>query len=281
MINQKYTMSTVLTFLLLIGGYFVVLSTGSVSVSVHNEQSKQEVRVSSGSSIHTKTNTSSNWGDSPFATGKTTSVAKTPAIKPRVNIPNLEWKTRTVTLKDGRKVTYEFGKGNPKEVALSLDDIKAARARCGTNEDPLNEGPFCKEYDGYVSKEVEEHILAALSDPNWDKLLTECREQLTEEISSYGKDATYSDVFNHAFDSDIRSIDNFISINLNNGRKELNLIKVMGLRDLLRHSTFAVRNMYNDTKPYKNPTCVDTYGKRIMYNFDAALSYFVNPGEVF
>ena len=36
--------------------------------------------------------------------------------------PNTEWKTRTITLDDGRRITYEFGKGNPREVMPKLSD---------------------------------------------------------------------------------------------------------------------------------------------------------------
>ena len=44
--------------------------------------------------------------------------------------PNLEWKSRDVTLADGRTLHYVFGEGNPKEVGLTEEEKeKNARPR--------------------------------------------------------------------------------------------------------------------------------------------------------
>ena len=58
--------------------------------------------------LETMAHSGTHWGMSPFGSGKPLEVAQQV-----FTTPNTEWKTRTITLKDGRVVTYRFGDGDP------------------------------------------------------------------------------------------------------------------------------------------------------------------------
>lgn len=274
---------------ILVSGYFVTHENEPV-----HTQSNTPISTTLSGVIDTKTGTQadvpkkpkaisdsgSSWGPTPFGSGK--SLTQTDHTKkPAIQKPNLEWKTRTIQLKDGRWMTYEFGKGNPAGVALSKEELITATKRCGSSEDPNNDGPFCHDWDGYMSKDVEEHLLAALSDPKWDTLLTSCKENLMyierlyPEGHVYGPyEFTYEQILNPSF----RDINTWILIDQNTGRMELNLPKLLGLRDMLDRSTYESWQGYypTETYPYKNPTCVDIYGKEILRQLTLARGYYIS-----
>lgn len=77
---------------------------------------------------------------------------------------------------NGAIVTYEFGKGNPKEVAVSAQDLsKDSTAYWGTPMDGTPDGNFPY---GYVTGELELMVLDFLRDPNLPFILNQCYEQM-------------------------------------------------------------------------------------------------------
>jgi hypothetical protein len=78
-----------------------------------NTKHTPEEHILSSGEISQYQNTNSNIQSGASSTG---------IVKPIFHQPNTEWKTRTITLDDGRTLTYEFGKGNPREVMPKITD---------------------------------------------------------------------------------------------------------------------------------------------------------------
>lgn len=197
---------------------------------------------------------------------------------------NSTWETQTIQLKDGRTVTYKFGEGNSKEVALTTEELKATYKRCGSKEDPDWQGEFCGEEAGYVSPEVEEHLLIALSDKNWPTLIKECSEQLKYSETFYEGHPEEKDIlYRQLVTPDFLSPNNWIAIDLNTGRKSLNLAKIFALQSFFYKGTFFYWKLYNDDKPapYKNAYCIDIYAREINRQLTIATEYYRRPPEVF
>lgn len=231
------------------------------------------------------------WGMSPFGSGNPIVEANTK--KPVFKKPITEWKSRSVTLQDGRTLYYEFGNGNPREVALTTEDMKLKTRNCGTSSDPNNTGYLCKDYDGYVTPEVEKYLLAALSDPNWEPLFTKCEEHLRygEDSLNYPVPPAYTSPYssnNLTYDivayTDFFDINNWMSIDAE-GRKHLDEMKVINLQDFIQKKTkrwfeqteypMSIRNdAIIGPKEFTNGIdCVDNYGGRILDNLSMAQRY--------
>lgn len=82
--------------------------------------------------------------------------------------PNTEWKTRTLS-----GITYVFGEGNPKEVAVPMDKIQDF-FHCKPPYTIGNEG-YCPERS-YLTPEVEEALKNMLESPLWGEVASNCRE---------------------------------------------------------------------------------------------------------
>jgi hypothetical protein len=229
------------------------------------------------------------WGISPFSSGQpleideetqitesTISVKPITIPKPSIqkSIPDhpvfhtsiTEWKTRTLS-----GVTYVFGQGNPPEVALSENEMKTLRGKCGSIDDPDNTGYLCKEQDGYVSPEVEKYLYAALTDPNWSQLLGECYENL-----SYFQKLIDINTAQQFLD-----INKWIGIDPNSGRKTFDFQRWQNLTTWILHGTEAwwrATEYPTDINGIKisleNPTCVDIFGKEIYRNLILAQEYY-------
>ena len=172
-------------------GYFIFQnSTPSQSDGVKiNTISQSGIETDTGKRLETIANSGTQWGMSPFGSGK-------PLIeeekKPEFKKPNTEWKTRTLQLADGRWMTYEFGKGNPKEVGLTEKEKKIYE-NCNFEEDKRvwSCGSIGNEVFGYITPDVEKDLITLLKHPAWEKVLTECRSQFeTNEYPTTQDDDT-------------------------------------------------------------------------------------------
>lgn len=298
MIYQKFIMSLVAMGSVLFGGYFATLENKPshteqktpVSATITKTGSVTESGTESDTFKRLKTvsESGSSWGMTPFGSGKPLTEEDTQTKKSTGSKPDLVWKTRTIPLKDGRWVTYEFGKGNPSAVALSAEELKAAYEHCKrianlSSEDVNGNAPFCGEEDGYMSKETEQHLLAALSDPNWDRLLSECSEELKYTESRISGSGTLEQLgyFSYAqvLDPNFRNINDWITIDENTGRMNLNMKKLLSTKQFLYQATLGFWKSYNggnSTPPYGNPTCVDVYGKEILRQLTLTRGYYIS-----
>ena len=173
--------------------------------------------------------------------------------KPKFHKPNTEWKTRTLS-----GITYVFGEGNPREVALSQSQLEDIHKKCGTESDPNNEGYLCKEGDGYVTPEVEKYLKAGLSDPNWEKFAG-CFHP-SERIS-------------YILEPNFLDINTFLTINTQTGRKELDVMKITGILDNLKNSVYPPEDWPEDVE---RNVCMSTYGTRIYQNIGNSYDSYIS-----
>jgi len=243
------------------------------------------IETDTGKRLITLVNSGTNWGMSPFGSGKPLEDKK--EEKPKFMQPNTEWKTRTLS-----GITYVFGEGNPREVALSEQQLKDFMKKCGTESDPNNEGYLCKEGDGYVTPEVEKYLKAALSDPNWETLLTRCEENLRYGEENLAKPIpTIYDSKNPIVTYPIIAYTDFLDINKwiiigSSERKELDWVRLFYLQSWLENSFQAHWIQYEwpihtdgSKWNFKNPNCVDAYGADIMRNLILARVTYMKTGR--
>ncbi len=201
--------------------------------------------------------------------------------------PNTEWKSRTLS-----GITYVFGEGNPKEVALSQDDIFELNQKSCTEIEKLDSPTdigFCDPNTGYkyVTREVEQYILSALSDPNWAKLMEECESQFRfvdryitpEQLQVISQDPYQNKSFMYydkVFSPGFLDIDNFILIDSNTGLKKLNTILTTGISNFLMQ---AMLDGQSEADGSQNPygDCVDRYAKDIVRNLITADNLYSQP----
>lgn len=214
-------MSTITLGIITIGTLVFLFSDGRSSVkytpivlSGSTEMTGNRVETDTGKRLETLVNSGSNWGMSPFGSGK----PLTEEEKPEFKKPNTEWKSRSVTLSDGRTLYYEFGKGNPSGATPLSEDEKEAYKKC-IHEPELSQ-ISCeskdKQVNGYVSAELEKDLFTLLSHPNWRPILTNC-EQHFRKYEFLDWEVTYDKVIF----GDIMNIENMMTIDTESGRKEL------------------------------------------------------------
>ncbi len=298
-LKQKHIIgiSAVIAFVIL--GYFAVQSNTSsqsdgvkLSPRTISSLSQSGIVKDKGIRLETVAHSGPAWAASPFGTGKPlTEEAKSVFQK-----PDTEWKSRFVMLKDGRTLYYEFGKGNPEGVAMNFEQIKEMSKKCvltSTNESlttatmSLMNG-FCNpenEMLRHVTSEIEKHLLAAISDPNWSKLATECEKNFRAVEQGYyvsdakiinAQDTSWPTLyFDLAFSPGFLDLNKFISIEPNTGWKYLNTGLTVGVSNFLMQAMFdgqgKPQNSYGD--------CVDRYGKEITRHLVIATILYMAPLE--
>jgi len=243
--------------------------------------STETVETDTGKRLETFSNSGADWGMSPFGSGKALTEMEEEKLK--FVKPNTEWKTRTLNI-NGQWITYEFGKGNPREVALTTEQIEDTGKACESYEDgkTFYDAEFCNpetEKLRYLTAEAENHILAALSDPNWEKLATECevnfRAMETADTFQNAEGNPNFPYFDRVFAPGFLDIDNFVSVEATTGWKKLNTGRTIGL------SQFIMSAMEDGQIEYKNPygNCVDIYGKNIVEHLVKATDSYMWPIE--
>lgn len=109
--------------------------------------------------------------------------------------PNIEWADRTIII-NGKAISYTFGNGNPKEVAISEANlVKLRKAHLVTN---------------YMHPEAEQSVKTVLSDPFFTFLVEKYYEYMFEN------DPTVD------ISEDDWSMEHILYIDSNTGRKEFN-----------------------------------------------------------
>ena len=275
----------VAVFMSILSGSYVLWNTSSTSDTTEQNtstlsdrtvsKSDTGIETDTGKRLETFGNSGTNWGMSPFGSGKPLEEEKKPEFKK----PNTEWKTRTLS-----GITYVFGEGNPKEVGLNPEQIEHIGKNCETYESGKNlyDAGFCNPETGklkYLSPEAENHILAALSDPNWEKLATKCENNFrvieTSDTFQNAIGNPNSLYFERVFTPGFLDIDNFVSVEANTGWKKLNTERTINLSQFIMG---AMEYGRIDTKnPYGN--CVDIYGKNIVEHLIKATDSYMWPVE--
>jgi hypothetical protein len=283
-------MQSIQTRLIIISGLAVFIFFGYLAFQESNSpqsgdqvtlvsQSGTSVVVNTGKTLSGSTATiSGTWIDSPFGSGK----PLTGEEKPVFRMPNTEWKTRTLNI-NGKWLTYEYGKGNPNEVALDDNGIQDLAKQCAdfSQIDHLykigscigNPSGTARPLNMY--KEVETYLLAGLSDPNWMHLAVECQPAFRETEKFASLPPRYYDAI---FASGYLDIESFISINTVTGRKSLDLYRIRQLiNDLDRATTSG--GQYNTAGGPDNlyGACVDQYSPRIIENLRQSVNWYLIP----
>ncbi len=116
--KPKYIFSVVtLSLIGIIGGY-LYLSQESTQFSLSSRTNESDLV----NRLRTFSGADSKWGQSPFSSGTPVVSESKEDSSPNIPQPNTLWETKTRQI-NGKTVTYVFGEGNPKEVALSADEI--------------------------------------------------------------------------------------------------------------------------------------------------------------
>ena len=155
--KQWKTLFIILGFCLILGlGYFISVILRNEESSIPNPSviSSETRNPASVITIHTGIQSASASGTkelppcnliNPFS-GSTDCKKEE---KPKFVKPNTEWKTRTLS-----GITYVFGEGNPKEVAIDQSQVKIG--------------------DGYVTAETEGALKALLESDEFTYILNKC-----------------------------------------------------------------------------------------------------------
>lgn len=138
------------------------------------------------------------------------------------HMPNLEWKSRDVTLADGRTLHYVFGEGNPKGVGLTEEE-KEIYKKCLFEENLriLSCGGIGNEVFGYVTPDVEKDLLDFLVNPLWGKVLSECRLQF--EDNEYPVSSEFDVNYVRVLSGGVLDINKILEISDQDGRKMINM----------------------------------------------------------
>jgi hypothetical protein len=129
--------------------------------------------------------------------------------------PNTEWKARTITLNDGRVVTYRFGEGNPEEVMPKLSDYTIPE------QDYL--------HDTIVRPKTEKLLKEFLSNPMLAILINKCGPFTKADTSSviYSMHSLPDSLYTADF-----SLENMLKVDLENQRKELNFPMIQFIQEV-------------------------------------------------
>jgi hypothetical protein len=259
---SKHITTALIGILALGAGYLIIgqthpstsdgmrINTGSIAIS------QSGIETDSGKRLMTLAQSGTQWGMSPFGSGKPLTEEKKPEFKK----PNTEWKTRTLS-----GITYVFGEGNPKEIKIDQAMFEKA---CNDPKkvEKLAEKGFCNAETGMpniVTSNMEKTLLLAISHPNWQTLYEKCESNIRySEINSINR-PVYEFTFDRVFHTDLLNIENFLQVDTETGWKKLDLTNLYQLTYFLKRSL-----QYNGeiTNPYGN--CVDIYGQDIINLLD-------------
>ena len=213
-----------------------------------SQSSLTGVETDTGKRLETLANSGTAWGMSPFGTGKPLEEEKKPKVK--FQKPNTQWKTRILS-----GVTYVFGEGNPREVALSRSQIETFRKSVSNKNDY---GDY-----GYVTPSIEKSLREFLDDQNW-KYFVYCFSQENYQTNTIpweqrkNKSSLYiQDLVQVGF----LDIESFLLIDRSTQRKELNTEKVIPLKWFLLKMVSPSEIPEGESELY---SCTKKYGESLL-----------------
>jgi hypothetical protein len=172
--------------------------------------------------------------------------------------PNTEWKSRTLS-----GITYVFGEGNPKEVALDINEIKELIRQCEIT--PGNQDRICREGSaGYVTPELEIALQNILYSSLWDTLINECGD-----LSDNPKYSEFVEKITHS-----RNINDYLSIDQSTGRKELDTVHINNILNSIEDVGSTSDSAMNGNRGLEAQyiPCFENTGK-ILYRMLSNLNY--------
>ncbi|MBX9808972.1 hypothetical protein K2X92_01105 [Candidatus Gracilibacteria bacterium] len=263
---QKYIILIIGLSLFLLLGYigFQNNDSSQLDESLHTETNTNP-HINTGANNTPKPSTTLSvdtniWGGNPFQTGSTSTgeLTKPETPKPQTTKvvfqkPNTEWKSRTLS-----GITYVFGEGNPKEVALSVETMQQEFRQCEIT--PGSMARICRDgMAGYVSPEIERALKQVLESPLWGQLINLCSSEQRLNPGAFDK-------FNkHILAPGALDISRFLIIDPDTGRKELAISTFNNIYSAIVSVGADINDPRNDTGVRSTEgifyPCVEQYGK--------------------
>lgn len=162
-------------------------------------------------------------GQKFMSTRQSFSEDVTEFIGPQITTDS-SWETKTIYDKDGNPITYVFGEGNPKEVALSEEELKKLPQK--VLDDRVA-------FLTYMTPEAEKAMKELLDNPDLPYVIEKCYK----ELNWNGKDQ-FRGKFPHNF-----SMEYIMYIDPKTGRKEFRQEFMAGIGNL-----FSMNNHLHDNR---------------------------------
>lgn len=216
-LTQKHIIGISIGAVLALLGYLQVQNNTTSQldgVKVNTPISQSGIETDTVKRLKTYSESGTAWNMSPFGSGKPLEEEKKPEFKK----PNTEWKSRSVTLSDGRTLYYELGKGNPSGADPLSEKEKEAYKQCYYNTivNALDCPPIASYGGGYITSDIEKSLISLLSNPLWKKVLLNCEQQFRQyEYPDWGMS------YDQIMYQNAMNMENMITVNLDNGRKEI------------------------------------------------------------
>lgn len=163
--------------------------------------------------LETLSKSGSNWGMSPFGSGKPLTEEEK-ELEATSKHPNTEWPTRTIS-----GVTYVFGEGNPKEVAIPKE---------GMNDYWKNGGK------AYMNPVAEKIMQSIIEDESKNLIFEQCVSVL--DAGNYDKNIGW-----RPFETELHMAD-ILYIDSETGRKEFDLKNIAWIRDMINQLQNPIDN---------------------------------------
>lgn len=170
--------------------------------------------------------------------------------------PDTSWRNRTI-VHDGKSLVYEFGKGNPSEVALVDNDLGAYQ------QDPSNRG--------YMTPEAEIAMKQFLENPELTSFVQKCQSL----IAAHSPKQTLGVVFPQSLDMEY-----VMYVDPKTGRKEFRDAEVL---QAIEAVWWSINNPMADLNDRAWHQCLAPHDfdqvEDAMSMFFKALGYYLNPHE--
>lgn len=203
---MKHIQKYIIAVSVVVGLISVVYLNSSQSDEVKQSVPQSGIDSNTGKQFKTVSQSGKEWENNPFGSGKSSSIQAPEITDPSPNIPqpNTLWPTKTQKI-NGKPVIYEFGKGNPPEVALTGEALKDHWRKNGK---------------GYMTPEAELALKAFLTNPSLPYFINKCYRQIN--WYNRGENVPEWDRYPQNL-----SIEHLIYIDPETGRKEFRYDEIM------------------------------------------------------
>lgn len=176
---------------------------------------------------------------------------KSPVLKP-FQMPNLSWHEKVLTI-NGKKLTYRFGDGNPKEVALEPSAYNGSDGK----------------YEDYVTPAVEQNLYQVLSDPALKNMADRCGMGINSSLSI--------DQTSTVLGSAQLSMENMLKIDEKTGRKYIDYASLMALNSIFTNLDSSLVENEHEKQKYQCLGGVDLSDFESLYiKFGHLMNSYIN-----
>jgi hypothetical protein len=156
---SKHILIPIVLLIILTIGYYQFYAPDSTdnnrNITDTKIVSSERIETDSVKRLETVAHSGTDWGMSPFGSGKP--LTEVEENTPKFKKPDTKWEARTIN-----GITYRFGEGNPKEVELSPEEIRDLQS---------------KGY-GYISPKAEYALKNLLESDDFIHILNKCSDLL-------------------------------------------------------------------------------------------------------